>query len=123
MLKNTQDRIALREIFINRIGAPQGQALFLLAQHVQAGCMVDLSINQQHTSNAGIAGRTSGLQLRCRLDLLQDIRRRIDQCPVPAIVTRYADGGLGARSRFEFATPNARAVPAVAVPLRETTAC
>ena len=121
MFEQTENRVAARQVFVNRPGGPDRPAPVVLAQHVEAGGVVDLSIDQDDGLEAAAAqfrprpGSGEGTQL------LQDVRRGIDQDPVRPI---RADGNrrLGARRGFDAAVAHAATIAAGAVPLRKTAA-
>ena len=56
----------------------QRQRAAALAQHEQAGGVVDLRVHQQHGGNAAVAQGARRLQLRSGTDLRQDVGRGID---------------------------------------------
>ncbi len=96
----------------------QGQRRLALAQHQEAGDVVDLRVDQQHGGDAAVADGAGRLQLGVVADLGQDVGRGVDQQPVAAVGTDR-DGRLRARTRLERAAAKAVTVGAVAVPLRE----
>jgi hypothetical protein len=120
--QHLEHRVAGRQVFVDRVGAPQRQRPAALAQHEQAGGVVDLAVHQHHAGDRGVAEGAAGLQRGVRADLLEDVGRGVEQHAVGARVTLHEDRRLSARPGAHRAGTNARAVAAVAVPLRETAA-
>ena len=73
MAKHARQRQRLRQVGQHVGGRIQGQGRAALAQHQQAGHVVDLGIHQQHGRNTGIAHGAGGLQGGCGADLHQDV--------------------------------------------------
>ena len=112
-----------RQVFVHRVGAPQGQRAAALTQHVQAGGVVDLTVHQQHRGNARIARRAG---LGCSAGVARICVRMSGEAlsnaqSWPLDETQIDDWGAG--HGIERACAQAGAVVAIAVPLGKTTAC
>ena len=123
MAEHAEHRVAHRQVLAHAGGAPHRPRLAMLAQHVEAGGVVDLGIDQHDRRDAGVAQRARRLQRREAPDLLQHVGGGVEQHPVLVVATggnRRLGTGLGADASLAQAV----AVGAVAVPLRKaTTGC
>ncbi len=117
MCKHVQHRIAGGEIGVGRVGAPQRPGPRRLAQHVQAGGVIHLCIDEHDGADGAVAQRAPRLQHPVRVDLRQDVGGCIDECPGVAAIRGNRDGRLRARLAAQRAVAQATTVRAVAVPL------
>jgi len=111
-------RIAVREVFAHQGMAPYLQGLAVLAQHIQAGSVVDLRVYQKDGADGSVAQRAPWLQRRKCAQLLQDVRRCVEQQPICVVATHH-NRRLRARAVIWAAAAYGRAVKAVAIPLRK----
>ena len=66
--EDLEQRVAGGEILVNHVGAPDLERL-ALAQHEQAGGVIDLAVHQHDRADTGVADPASGLQRGKALDL------------------------------------------------------
>ena len=118
--EHAEHRVAHRQVLAHAGGAPHRPWLAVLAQHVEAGGVVDLSVDQHDRGDAGVTQRARRLQRGKAADLLQHVGRGIEQHPV-LVVAAGGNRRLGAGLGADASLAQAVAVGAVAVPLRETT--
>lgn len=110
------------EILQHRRGGVDRQRLPVLAQHQEAGDVIDLRIHQHHPGNACVARLTRRLQRRRVAQLVEDVGGGVDQHPVLCVVAQ-GDRRLRARRGAQCAVAYAIAIAAIAVPLGKATAC
>jgi hypothetical protein len=122
MRQHAQDGIALGQVLRDGVGAPQWQRRAALAQHEQAGRMIDLAVHQQHRGDCAVAQLPGRLQRWPGTDLLQHVGRGIEQHAVGTAIRPDEDRGLGAWLRPQRAGTQARAIAAIAVPLGKAAA-
>ena len=92
-----------------------------LTERQKSGDGIYLAICQNNTSNRAMAQMARpGVKLRCRDNLLAQIRRGVDQKPVFA-VGADRNRGLG-RLQFRLRTAGRATDLAITIPLRNTTA-
>ena len=86
VVQHGKDRIAARQVLVDRVGTPERQRLAALAQHEQAGGVIDLAVDQHDAGDRRIAQRPVRLQFPVTADLLEDVWRGVEQHPVGAAV-------------------------------------
>ena len=92
MLEQLEQRVALRQVLLHRRRAPDRQPRTMFAQHIKAGGVVDLRIDQQDGCDAGVAQRAARLQRGKTADLLEDIGRCIEQRPRRIVASADRNG-------------------------------
>src|SRR5882757_10044010 len=112
--------VSIQAQIVNLLQNLQRRAGF--AQHEKTDAVIDLPIDQHDAADGGIARRARRLQERIRLQLDEDVRGDIDERPLALIAAADDERGLGSRPRPQGAVADARAITAVAIPLRKAAA-
>ena len=118
--EDVEQRIAGREVLVDHVGAPDLERL-ALAQHQQAGGVVDLPVHQHDGADAGVADAAAGLQRGKALICASTSGEALNSTQsTPLLETAIEDCVRGMRANAALA--HAVAIAAIAVPLRETAA-
>ena len=80
-----------------------GQGRTDFPQHVQAGRVIDLPVDENDRRDGAIADRAPGLQDGIGLQLRRDVRRGVDQRPGALAAAGDGDRGLRSRPRTQRA--------------------
>jgi hypothetical protein len=118
MLQYVQNRQPGAQVLAHRLGSPQLQRRPVLAQQQQSGAVIDLPVDQDDRTDAGITQAMVRLQRGIGGDLLMNVGRGVAHHPLAA-VDRDGNRGLAAPARAQSSGAQATAVAAVAVPLRK----
>src|SRR4029077_8086643 len=119
MSEHPENGVALRQVRVRLVSAPDGQRPYRLAQHEKTRAVVDLRIDQHDAADGSIAPRTCRLQHGIRLELGKDVGGGVDEGPRVRVAPTDNNRGLGSGECAQRAVAHARTVTAVAVPLRK----
>jgi hypothetical protein len=92
VFQQVQDGVAAGQVFIHRVGAPDGPRAALLAQHVEAGGVIDLRIHQHHRFDAATAQPAGRPGAGEGLKLLEDVGEALTRVQrAPSALTAMED--------------------------------